>query len=369
MDIISIDTKIHQNFDDEIRKIDVYKEKIEEIQNLLSDTAIDDSIKTKLCCKLTEYKSKLDGVKSGDEYGFYLADSYSIIDRYKTLLKTPIKINFFGAATNSEIDEIKKEKEQLVLLFAHVAKKYMQNVVVEQAETQEPTTPQPTADCDLCGSKKTVIQDFSYVCTECGRERDSNTIALSYKDITRTNIIQKGTYEERSHFRDALNQYQGKQNCKIDKKVFDDLEDEFRKHRLIDIKKTGKELFKRIKKEHVMLFLKELGYDKQYENANYIFSEMTGVKCPDISHLEDQLMDDFDTLVNLYTKRFKYEKGIERKSFINIQCVLFQLLIKNKHKCKKEDFNILKTVDRKTFHDEILRELFEEIGWNYTPFF
>lgn len=369
MDIISIDTKIHQYFDDETRKIDAYTEKINEIHNLLSDTDIDESIKTKLCAKRADYECKLDSVKSGEEYGFYLAESYSIIDRYKTILKTPIKMNFFGAVTNTDIDEIKKEKEHLISSFTQVAKKYMHNIIIEHVEQITPSTTPQLPDCDVCGSKKSVIHDFSYICIDCGRERSNNTIALSYKDINRTNIIQKGSYEERSHFRDALNQYQGKQNCKIDKKVFDDLEEEFKKHRLLDINKQGIERFARIKKEHVMLFLKELGYDKQYENANYIFSEMSGVKCPDITHLEEQLMDDFDTLVNLYTKRFKYEKGIERKSFINIQCVLFQLLLKNKHKCKKENFNILKTVDRKTFHDEILRELFEEIGWNYTPFF
>ena len=80
-------------------------------------------------------------------------------------------------------------------------------------------------------------------------------------------------------------------------------------------------------------------------------------------------MEDFDTLASLYTKKFKYEKNIERKSFINIQCVFFQLLLKNKYVCKKEDFNILKTADRKSFHDDILRELFLELNWTYTPFF
>ena len=367
MDIISIDAKIHQYFATEANKAKEYIDKIAEINGLISDADIDISIKTKLHSKLLEYETKLDSINSGNEYGFYIAETYSIIDRYKTILKTPIKVSFFGAPTSNDIDEIKKEKDQLTMIFTQVAKRYIPDIVIEQDTIQESNS--VVSDCDICGSKKNIVNDFSYVCTDCGHERESNTIALSYKDINRTNILQKGTYEERSHFRDALNQYQGKQNCKIDKKIFDDLENEFRKHRLLDNNKSGKARFARIKKDHVMLFLKELGYDKQYENANYIFSEMTGVKCPDITHLEEQLMDDFDTLVNLYTKRFKYEKGIERKSFINIQCVLFQLLLKNKHKCKKEDFNILKTIDRKTFHDEILRELFEEMGWNYTPFF
>ena len=77
--------------------------------------------------------------------------------------------------------------------------------------------------------------------------------------------------------------------------------------------------YKNLELEHVMLFLKELGYDKQYENAKYIYSAITGKKCPDLSHIEDQLMDDFDVLVSLYIKKFKYEKKIDRKSFMNIQ--------------------------------------------------
>jgi hypothetical protein len=129
--------------------------------------------------------------------------------------------------------------------------------------------------------------------------------SLSYRDMSRTNVLQKYTYEKRSHFKDALNQYQGKQNCKIDRQVFDDLEREFERHRLLvgDKNTPNETRFANIKRQHIMLFLKELGYDKQYENSNYIYTEMTGVKCPDISHLEDQLMGDFDTLANLYTKK------------------------------------------------------------------
>ena len=55
--------------------------------------------------------------------------------------------------------------------------------------------------------------------------------------------------------------------------------------------------------------------------------------------------------------------------WIIISYVFFQLLNKNKYPCKKEDFNILKTIDRKSFHDDVFKELFEELGWNHTPFF
>ena len=99
---------------------------------------------------------------------------------------------------------------------------------------------------------------------------------------------------------------------------------------------------------------------------NLIHYNFTDIKPDDISYLEEQLLDDFDILTDIYDKRFK---NINRKNFINTQYVLFQLLSRHRHSCKKEEFIILKTIDRKFFHDEICKELFEELGWNHSPFY
>ena len=114
------------------------------------------------------------------------------------------------------------------------------------------------------------------------------------------------------------------------------------------------------------MFLKELGYSNHYENVHLIHSTLTGIKPDDISHLEDQLLDDFDALTDLYDRKFKH---LTRKNFINTQYVLYQLLLRHKHPCKKEEFIILKTIDRKLFHDEVCQELFTHLGWNSTPFY
>jgi len=97
-----------------------------------------------------------------------------------------------------------------------------------------------------------------------------------------------------------------------------------------------------------------------------IHHQLTGKPTPDISHLENGLLNDFDILVDTYDKKFK---NSERKNFINTQYVLFQLLKRHRYPCKKEDFNMLKTVDRKYFHDTICSELFADIGWSFTALF
>jgi hypothetical protein len=171
-------------------------------------------------------------------------------------------------------------------------------------------------------------------------------------------------YDRKIHFRDCINQYQGKQNSTINQKVYDDLEKQFELHHLlVGDKSTPKNIrFSNIKKEHISIFLKELEYTKHYENINLIHYNITGNKPDDIGYLEDKLLEDFDILTELYDKKFKH---IDRKNFINTQYVLYQLLLRHKHPCNKNDFSILKTIDRKTFHDDIMKDLFIDLGWNF----
>ena len=138
-------------------------------------------------------------------------------------------------------------------------------------------------------------------------------------------------------------------------------------HLLIGHKDTPKKKrFENITKEHINIFLKELEYAKHYENINLIYYNITGNKPDDIGYLEDKLLEDFDVLTDVYDKLFK---NINRKNFINTQYILFQLLNRHKHPCNPEDFTILKTIDRKTFHDDIFRVLAMHLGWNFTTTF
>jgi hypothetical protein len=72
-------------------------------------------------------------------------------------------------------------------------------------------------------------------------------------------------------------------------------------------------------------------------------------------------MEDFDTLIEKYDTKYKNAPNHKRKNFINIQCILYQLLLRHGYKCKRSDFNILKTIDKKYIHDDIIHELFKEL--------
>ena len=215
------------------------------------------------------------------------------------------------------------------------------------------------------------------VCIACGHEIQIPAASSSYKDVERVNVGSKYTYDKKIHFRDCINQYQGKQNSTINDKVYQDLEKQFNQHGLL-IKSNDKNVkFSKITKKHILLFLKETGHSKHYEDAVLIHYNLTGIKPPDISHLEANIIADFDKLVETYERTIKGKNIIsgtiidtdERKNFINNQYVLYQLLRKYKYDCDITEFNILKTLERQKFHDLICELLFKELDWNFTSVF
>ena len=232
------------------------------------------------------------------------------------------------------------------------------------------TNPKQVAVCRNCSHVLDfdIIEDNTHICNNCASEQTMFSQFSSYTDTTRINISSKYSYDRKTHFRECIAQYHGKQNVNIPAKVYVDLDKQFVFHGLLtgDENTPTKERYANITRKTVMTFLKELGYPKQYENLNLIHSVVTCAKLDDIDYINEQILLDFDILSDLYDKRFN---DTARKNFINTQYVLFQLLRRHGHKCDKEDFSNLKTVDRKFFHENIIKHLFEELKWNYTSIF
>ena len=219
--------------------------------------------------------------------------------------------------------------------------------------------------CSICkGTKFDVVQDTTHICCGCGNQKDIFNISPSHKDSSRMNTALRYTYKRRIHFKDCINQYQGKQNVCISDSVISALYECIHMHGI----NKGSD-YSAVSKEQLMMFLKESGHVKHYEDINLIYKLITGKSVDDITYLEDALIQDFNMLTDLYDKKFKHTHRITRKSFINTQYVLFQLLRRHKHPCRQEDFNILKTIDRKLLHEDIISELFNDLGWNFTSLF
>lgn len=366
IDIFNIDKKIRDMWTKKQEDIINIDKEINELNSILYDND-EKTLSVHIQRDIKEKINNLNNIKNKIEADiknvhFYTIDFSEMIEKQKA--QVPKKISFMGNKKNNNDNDSDISKR-----FLNILKKY--NIECKELEELITKTKRKEKKICECGNQAFIMHFDQNVeiCEECGKQEEKSYKSLSYKDISRINMSSKYTYERRIHFKDCMNQYQGKQNATIDDKVFKDLELEFGRHGLLDNSSDGKDRFKNITKEHILLFLKEIGYSKHYEDIVLIYHKMTGKPVDDISHLENKLMEDFDKISNLYDKKYKFTGKIDRKSFINTQYILFQLLKRHKYNCKKEDFNMLKTLDRKSFHDDIVKDLFETLGFNFTPIF
>lgn len=358
LDILNIDANIRKNFEEEFKRIPEYKETLHEIEESLKNESLRRRVRVNLEKAKNDLVKHIQELETKVNYHFYVTESLPYIEQYKNIIKVPAKVSFMGKVSKND-----KEKTEVLSGYLEVASKYV-NITLEHAVKSSKIT------CPNCSNKKEfdIVDNNTFICTKCYARQNIMKHTSSYNDIDRVNISSKYMYDRKVHFRDCINQYQGKQNSTIPLQIYDDLTEQFDNHHLLKGNTSvPKEIrFQSITKNHILMFLKELNYAKHYENVHLIHYVLTGIKPDDISHLEDLLLDDFDALTDLYDKKFKH---INRKNFINTQYVLYQLLLRHRHPCKKEEFVVLKTIDRKFFHDEVCKVLFEELGWNHHPFF
>jgi hypothetical protein len=298
-----------------------------------------------------------DKIKIKQDLDFYVSETVGITEEYKNILKIPKQISFMGKTKDPNNDV----KNKLIIEYIKIAHRYtnIENLKIHRHLI-----------CSNCENILTydIIEDNTQICNICASEQAMFSQFSSYTDSSRVNISSKYSYERKTHFKECIDQYHGKQNVTIPVKVYSDLDEQFAFHcLLIGNENTPRvERYANITRKTVMTFLKELGYPKQYENLNLIHSVITDTKLDDIDYLLEKILLDFDILSDLSDKR-----SVEtiKKNFINTQYVLFQLLRRHGHSCDKEDFTNLKTVDRKFFHENRIKKLFEELKWNYTSIF
>lgn len=301
--------------------------------------------------------TKVDNIQSGILLQTYESMSRQLIEDYQKLLEIPIKSRFLGK--NKAHEDFDEKKKLMLQDYLHIAELFIPiDCVFEPIKNQEKYT------CECGNSDLFQSSDSFLTCEECGLEMPIMATQTSYRDCDRVNLHQKYKYEKKSHFRDNVNQYQGKQNKSIDKDLYTQADEWLEKHGLLNTEaKNKKEKYTKVKKEHVRLFLSESGdgNNKFYEDTNLIYSKLTGVACPDISHLEDKLFADFDLLVDAFLNL----EDITRTNFLNSQYVLKQLLIRHGYKINPEDFPGLKTRERQREHDDIYSALCEKCNFSF----
>ena len=356
--ILELHSKIINTFESEKSNLSRYKSQYDILKNT-DYTNFSPKYKQQIEKSIKNLESYISNIENNTNYNYFILETIHIINKYKTLLTKPVIMSFFGSNTKNTNDD--KEKDRLLNDYIVIAKKYM-DIESEQSTDEEEMI------CTNCNKDDFFIVDNEYTCVNCGMVEEVLNINSCIKDIDRINISVKYTYDRQIHFKECINKFQGKYTF-IEPKVFEDLEQAFIDNRLLD--EDNKNKYHKITKKHIIMFLKEYGHTKYYYDINYLYAHYSKIPPHDISHIEQNILEDFNELTELYDQEFEKwrteDKNI-RKNFINTHYVLFQLLRRYKYPCKVEDFNMLKTYEKRIYHDNIIQHLFCILNWNYSPY-
>lgn len=350
--------------------IDIHASIMEEFENNQETLAGIESRLRKLKCmrqsgttctaidtEIEHLQQRYHTLQNNTDAHFYTLESTVLLDQYKAELAKPVCINFMGKP--EPVDTTKRDA--LYKDFVKLASSTGE--VPVRAHKRDNS-------CPTCNNRHvSEIRNEAtntMVCDVCGTERDDLYLAFSYTDSNRVNITTKYTYNRRAHFKECINQFQGKQHNTVSDDVLEKIRNKLCSYSLVD---EAPNEYARVTLGHIEMIIKEIQLSRHYDDVNLIYHLITGKELPDISHLEEVLLDDFDKLSALYNEEYVKTKRVSRKSFINIQCVFFQLLAHHKYPCSKHDFNFLKTIDKKSFHDDVGSKLFSKLGWNFTHIF
>ena len=359
IDILSLDFKYKEKYKTTKKELHKYTDKLDLLKEHLKLKYLKNNIRNKLKSDIDTLEKFIEDIELGTSYNFYIMETSSIIDEYKSEIQKPIVIDFMSP---KNINPENISTDHIVSRYLVIYKKYNKNFENIKILNN---------NCDICNSSDIKYEDNIKICIHCGNENNLLRQTSSYKDSERINIVPKYTYDRKSHFKDCLNQYQGKQEVNIPDVVYEKILEQLKLNHIItdNNNESVHEKCKNVTTKHILMFLKELKLNKYYEDYIYIYHYLTGKKINIISpNIEKKIINDFEILLCAYDKYCKNNET-NRKSFINSQYVLIQLLLKHKIPCELDCSSILKTNDRRRFHDQICKEIFKQLGWYFNCIF
>jgi len=339
--ICELNTQILNLFENEYNSLPSLQKKCNRYK-WIYDNADNETDKQRAYIEWIQMLEKIEQIDSGFREAKYIHQVEPLLKEFDKLLSKPVKVDFMG----NKIYDQQDKKEVIISDFLNIAKNYI-DIVPIQGKKKELV-------CEDCNIDLQREDDFIFICPICGFEYKQLTSNSGYNENSRINTAQRYVYEKRVHFGDSIKKYQGIQNTTILPNVYEDILAKIKSHEIP---------IKNLTKEHLYHFLKSTGHSDHYENMTLIYYEITGIKPPDISHLEGKLYEFFDQIEPIYERI----KSPDRSNFLNGQFILYKLLQKLKYPCKEEDFYILKTRDKMLEHDQIWKQICRELSWTFIP--
>lgn len=287
----------------------------------------------------------------------YVEETKALLERYRELATAPRRLVFGETPSSPKDDKNMAVRHTVINDYLIIAAKYITlNIVRVQSVS---------LSCDRCKTVDSADDGVDGVkyCAGCGVERAS-FLATVYEDRHSDSKPPKMLYDNKNNVIKAMKRYQCRQAIKTDLVVLGrKLEDYFVS---IQYPSTAivqswplNEFGKRGDTSVTMIFraLKKIKMTGEYKNANFIGVMIWKWVAPDISHLEERILADYDT-----TQRVFIMLEGPRKASISTQFRLFKHLEICEFPCKAEDFKLPETEDSINYHETTWRIMCERCG-------
>lgn len=347
MDFVDINLwneKITKAFDEAKVRLPSYEKELKVILDVLNaDLSVEEKITLEQKAKML--KEIIDDLLTDTSLGFYLLEAQEFLEKYAKISAGAAKsISFMkkDRVVNSESNMLSKAFLELVSKYNNIL----------QLNIPKISTVKKVTVCE-CGNSKDidVVDDRIHYCQDCGTQLKEKIGSRStFKDIDRVNISSKYKYSRLIHIQNCMKQFQGKQKVRIPPQVYRDVKSQ--------LALNG---YKKVNPQHVRTALQSTGWSDQYENFVLIWSVVTGKPCPDISHLEVNIISDFELIEREYNILMA-NPDEERSSFMSYPFVLYAILRRHGFKCDMNFFNMLKS-DRIDWLDDTMEKIFERLEW------
>ena len=185
-------------------------------------------------------------------------------------------------------------------------------------------------------------QPIDQMCPECGIHFDEQEYQVY--DLQNYMPRIKRCYSRLDHFKEVLNQYQGKEGRDIPSNVVDKIKDKINEQPM-SIKEA----------------LRELKMTKYVENTNYLEFIINSKPLPYIPKLiEEKLIRYFKMIDRAFNLLYN-----DKQSFMSYYFVTYKLLEMMGEYGLMQDIPLLKTKMRIKNHDKIWLSICEELGWRF----
>jgi len=337
--ILEFHKQIESHYKEELVNLQSYEELENKFTYYLTKNWISQRVRNHLIIDQKEIQEKIKNINS---IKFYFIEIRHILKEYVNLMQIPTNNSFFQNVDNSSHSSQKQNIIKSFWEIFNVYKQYCQPLKNNTSLNKNLDLNQ----CHHCHSTSSYFYDETVtVCYNCMSER-IYFLPSSTSETIRSN---KYIYDRNQHFRDCIIRFQGKQKNNIPSDIIENINKALMSYRVVNISLS-----------HICMILKNLGYSKYYEDYVLIHNIITGQIPLDISHLEEQLLQEFD-IINMELTLFK---ELNNKNF-NTQYMLFLLLKHHNVSVDPDHLILIKCNERKLLTDKICRNIFKSLGWKF----